>query len=213
MTRAPAKRPKGLENRECRSRWRCPPRPGQHRDPARRGDQESRSLNAHAIDGSRARRLLAMDVGAAATVHLVVTEADTAMALGSGDVAVLATPGCWRWPRRPRSAATRPAARGATTVGTRVELRPPGRHPGRARRWPREARLVDGGRTPADLRGGASRRATTVAARGRVERVVVDRERVHRAKRREGGDDRRLRRGRRAECTCCATRCSTSTSR
>lgn len=117
-----------------------------------------------------------MDVGASATVELVVTTADTAPAMGSGDVEVLATP---RLVALAEEATVRAVAgglpEGQTTVGTRVELdhlaaTPVGRRVGA------EARLVDvdGRRLVFDV---AVREADMLIARGRVERVVVDRQR------------------------------------
>src|SRR5919202_5794841 len=64
-----------------------------------------------------------MDQGRAGTVTLRVTEADTAQALGSGDVPVLGTPRVLALVEAATVAAT--AHRlppGATTVGTRIEL-------------------------------------------------------------------------------------------
>jgi fluoroacetyl-CoA thioesterase len=65
--------------------------------------------------------VLALAMG---TLSFIVTEADTALALGSGDVPVLATPRLLAW----IEASTVVAARehlddGQTTVGTHVELR------------------------------------------------------------------------------------------
>src|SRR5688572_19421107 len=61
--------------------------------------------------------------GLSATVTLTVTEADTAIALGSGDVPVLATPRIVALVEEATVAAVAPVLDdGATTVGTRVEL-------------------------------------------------------------------------------------------
>lgn len=64
-----------------------------------------------------------ISVGDRATLHFVVTEADTAAQLGSGDVGVLGTPRLLAW----LEAATVAALAGQvpveeTTVGARVEL-------------------------------------------------------------------------------------------
>ncbi|HEY0639186.1 MAG TPA: hotdog domain-containing protein [Pseudonocardiaceae bacterium] len=59
--------------------------------------------------------------GATATVRHVVTEADTALAVGSGDVPVLGTPRLLALAEAATVAALTLDA-GATTVGTRVEL-------------------------------------------------------------------------------------------
>src|SRR5919204_2455112 len=62
-------------------------------------------------------------VGALARVELVVTDADTAQALGSGDVPVLGTPRLLALAEAASVAATTTRLPpGATTVGTRVEL-------------------------------------------------------------------------------------------
>ncbi|MGO9560256.1 MAG: thioesterase family protein [Acidimicrobiales bacterium] len=65
----------------------------------------------------------AIEIGLVATVHLVVTAADTAQALGSGDVSVLGTPRVVALAEQ----ATVAALAGClgpdmTTVGTRVEI-------------------------------------------------------------------------------------------
>lgn len=64
-----------------------------------------------------------MHVGATATVDEVVTAADTAVALGSGDVPVLATPRLLAWAERATCAAVADdLSAGQTTVGARVSL-------------------------------------------------------------------------------------------
>lgn len=52
----------------------------------------------------------------------VVTDDDTARALGSGALDVLATPRLLAWCEAVTCEAAQPAAAGTTTVGTRVEL-------------------------------------------------------------------------------------------
>jgi fluoroacetyl-CoA thioesterase len=107
----------------------------------------------------------------------VVTEADTAQALGSGDVAVLATPRLIAWLEAAtlRAAESRLASdqttvgvairvehRRATAVGGSVEvLASPPRVAGR--RMTFEVEAVDG--------------AGQIVAVGEIDRVVVDRER------------------------------------
>ncbi len=124
------------------------------------------------------RTLRGMDfaVGASATAELTVTAADTARALGSGDVAVLGTP---RVIALAEEATVRAVAAalgdGQTSVGTRVELD----HLAATtigRTVEAAARLVevDGRRLAFDV---SVREGTTEVARGRVYRVVVDRER------------------------------------
>lgn len=63
------------------------------------------------------------DPGTRATQSHVVTDADLAPALGSGDVPVLATPRLLAWCEAATCAALAPGLPGATTsVGTRVSL-------------------------------------------------------------------------------------------
>jgi fluoroacetyl-CoA thioesterase len=111
-----------------------------------------------------------------ATIETVVTTADTARALGSGDVDVLGTPRALAL----AEAATLEVAAGClepgqTTVGTHVELDHLAPTPvGAAVRA--EATLVyrAGKRLTFDVR--VTQGGTTVAA-GRVTRAIVDRER------------------------------------
>jgi predicted thioesterase len=117
-----------------------------------------------------------LTAGLSAAVDLVVTDVDTAIAIGSGDVPVLATPRVVALVEEATVAATaKQLAEGQTTVGTRVEL---DHHAATVvgATVVAEARLaaVDGRvlRFEVVLREGA-----TVAAQGIVERVVVDRER------------------------------------
>lgn len=64
-----------------------------------------------------------LEPGLSATDEHVVTEADTALAVGSGDVPVLATPHLVAWMEAVTVAAVADAlADGDTTVGTRVEV-------------------------------------------------------------------------------------------
>lgn len=113
--------------------------------------------------------------GLAARVELTVAEVDTAAALGSGDVPVLATPRVLALAEAATVAATAAALpAGSTTVGTRVELA----HLAATavgRTVVAEAILsdVDGRRLGFTV---SVRDGDDVAARGRVERVVVDRE-------------------------------------
>jgi len=63
------------------------------------------------------------DLGLSARVELTVTEADTAQALGSGDVPVLGTPRVLALAEAATVAATaRLIPGGVTTVGTRAEI-------------------------------------------------------------------------------------------
>ena len=115
-------------------------------------------------------------VGALARVELVVTDADTAQALGSGDVPVLGTPRLLALAEAATVAAT--AARlpsGAASVGVRVELdhRAP---TAVGRTVTAEARLakVDGRRLVFEF---SVRDGRQLVADGRIERVIVDRHR------------------------------------
>ena len=115
-------------------------------------------------------------VGATADVTHAVAEADTATALGSGDVPVLATPRVLALLEAATVAAVAPSlADGQTTVGTRISLEHQAATPV-GRTVTASARLVasDGRRLEFEvtLTDGA-----TVAAFGTVERVVVDRAR------------------------------------
>ena len=114
--------------------------------------------------------------GLSARVELTVTDADTAQALGSGDVPVLATPRVLALVEAASVAATAgKLGTGYTTVGTRVELE----HvvaSAVGRTVVAEAHLVgvDGRRLTFDV---SLRDGDTTAAQGRVERVLVDRHR------------------------------------
>jgi fluoroacetyl-CoA thioesterase len=117
---------------------------------------------------------MTLEPGLSARVGLTVTDADTAQTLGSGDVPVLGTP---RVLALVEAASVRATARhlpsGTTTVGTRVDLEHLAATPvGRA--VTAEARLdrVDGRRLvfAVTLHDG-----DRLAARGTVERALVDR--------------------------------------
>lgn len=117
-----------------------------------------------------------LSAGLTARVELTVTDADTAVALGSGDVPVLGTPRVLALVEAATVAATAGRlAAGATTVGTRVELSHTAPTPvGRTVTAHAELTDVDGRR----LRFRVSvHEGQTLAATGVVERVVVDRDR------------------------------------
>ena len=115
-------------------------------------------------------------MGAAAQLELTVTDADTAQAVGSGDVPVLATP---RVLALAEAATVRALARqlatGTTTVGSRIELEHMAPTP-IGRTVVAQARLakVDGRRLTFEV---GVRDGDTVVAQIRVERVLVDRQR------------------------------------
>ena len=119
---------------------------------------------------------MAVQVGLGARVEMVVTAADTAEALGSGDVPVLATP---RLVALAEAATVRATAgrlpAGSTTVGTRVELEHLAAS-GSGATVVAEAELstVDGRRLGFAVTVTDGDR---VVARGRVERAIVDRAR------------------------------------
>lgn len=128
--------------------------------------------------------------GLSARVALTVSDADTAIALGSGDVPVLATPRVLALAEAATVAAVAgELSDGATTVGTRVELEH--RMPTLVGRTVvAEARLttVDGRRLVFALQ---VRDGDAAVATGTVERVVVDRDRF--LARANGGGDERVR--------------------
>ncbi|URN09066.1 thioesterase [Actinomadura madurae] len=116
-------------------------------------------------------------VGLRGQMQVVVEEGDTAVRLGSGDVDVLGTP---RLLALAEAATVKAVAsrlgEGRTSVGTRVELEHRAATPTGGRvAVTVELRDVDGTRLvfgfeAVDERG-------TVVGKGRIERVVVDRER------------------------------------
>jgi len=114
--------------------------------------------------------------GLTAKVELTVTDADTAQALASGDVPVLGTPRAVALAEAATVAATtRSLSPGQTTVGVRVEFDHKTATP-IGRRVVAEARLtkVEGRSLVFDV---VVRDGQTVAAEGRVWRVLVDRQR------------------------------------
>lgn len=114
--------------------------------------------------------------GLSARVELTVTDADTAQAVGSGDVPVLGTPRLVALAEAATVAATAAQLeRGATTVGTHVEID----HTAASAVGRRVTVLavlskVDGRRLVFDI---VVRDGQEQVAEGRVERVVVDRQR------------------------------------
>ena len=64
-----------------------------------------------------------MDIGSSASLELRVTEADTAVAVGSGDLPVLGTPRLVAWLEAATCAVlAEHLTPGSTTVGTRVDV-------------------------------------------------------------------------------------------
>ena len=117
-----------------------------------------------------------LQAGLAARVELTVTDADTAQALGSGDVPVLGTPRLIALAEAATVAATSAHLQpGATSVGTRVEL--DHQAPSAVGRHITVVAVlskVDGRRLTFDI---VARDGEERIAEGRVERVVVDRQR------------------------------------
>lgn len=118
-----------------------------------------------------------MEKGLRGEVSVVVGDEDTAVRIGSGDVPVLGTPRLLAL----AEAATVEAVRGRlgdgeTSVGTRVELRHLAASPVGVRvTVAAELEGVDGARLAFGFVATDERGA--VVGRGRIERVVVDRER------------------------------------
>lgn len=120
-------------------------------------------------------------VGLEASAEFVVSEGDTALALGSGDVPVLATPRVIAWLEAATVAALAPVLEAEqTSVGTRVEIEHVAATPvGATVLVTASVSYVDGRlvrfEVAAQHRVGDG--SLAVAATGRVTRVVVDRER------------------------------------
>jgi fluoroacetyl-CoA thioesterase len=123
----------------------------------------------------------APSLGDSATLAFTVTQADTAIALGSGDVPVLATPRVLAWLEAATVAALAPSLTSdATSVGTRVEVEHVAATPVGAQVVVTAAVSYVDGRlvrfeVAAEPVGADGSR--TVAATGRITRVVVDRQR------------------------------------
>jgi fluoroacetyl-CoA thioesterase len=115
-------------------------------------------------------------VGAITRVSLTVTDADTAQALGSGDVPVLATPRVLALAEAATVGAT--ASRmppGKTTVGTRIWIDHTAPTPvGRTVTATAHLAKADGRRLIFEV---TVRDGDQTVAEGRVERTIVDRQR------------------------------------
>ena len=114
--------------------------------------------------------------GLTARVELTVTDADTAQALGSGDVPVLGTPRVLALAEAATVAATaRQIPGGITTVGTRAEVEHRAATPvGRTITALATLTKVDGRRLLFEV---VVRDGETMVAEVRVERVLLDRQR------------------------------------
>ncbi|MCW2767713.1 MAG: Thioesterase superfamily [Nocardioides sp.] len=117
-----------------------------------------------------------------ATLRFTVTDADTAMAVGSGSLPVLGTPRLLAWCEAATCAAIDPTlADGSTSVGTRVTLEHLGASPvGQQVEVTASASYVDGrlhrftvAARHVDAAGGLGK----VVGTGEITRVVVDAQR------------------------------------
>lgn len=113
-----------------------------------------------------------------ATLRFTVTEADTALALGSGSLPVLGTPRLLAWAEAATCAAIEPALRsGETSLGTRVSLEHLAPSPvGREVEVTASASYVDG-RLHRFTVAARHTDSPKVLASGEVTRVVVDAQR------------------------------------
>ena len=119
-----------------------------------------------------------MQTGTEATLEFTVTDADTASALGSGDLPVLATPRLLAWCEAATCAAVGPAlAAGQTSVGTRVQLEHTAASPvGAGVRVTATVGYADGRLVRLEVVA-VHAADEKVVGHGEVTRVVVDRER------------------------------------
>jgi fluoroacetyl-CoA thioesterase len=119
-----------------------------------------------------------METGQRATLTFEVTEDDTAVVIGSGDLPVLGTPRLLAWCEAATCAAVADSLEPAqTTVGTRVALEHTGASPVGARVEVRaDVSYVDG-RLLRFTVAAAHVADGRVVGTGEVTRVVVDRER------------------------------------
>lgn len=121
-----------------------------------------------------------LDVGAKGQVERLVTETDTAIALGSGDVPVLATPRLIAWAEAATVAALDAQLEpGTTSVGSRVVLEHRAASPvGTSVTVIAELVAADGRQLRFSVAASDGRR---IVATGEVARVIVDRERFLRS--------------------------------
>lgn len=119
-----------------------------------------------------------MDVGESATLEFTVTEDDTAVALGSGSLEVLATPRMLAWCEAATCAAVdQDLPNERTSVGTRVQLEHVGASAvGAVVRVTATVAYVDGRLVRFQV-AAEQDPDQLVVAHGEVTRVVVDRDR------------------------------------
>ncbi|HET8559887.1 MAG TPA: hotdog domain-containing protein [Marmoricola sp.] len=115
-----------------------------------------------------------IEIGQQAEREFPVTEADTALAVGSGSLPVLGTPRLLAWCEAATCAALADSlGEGQTSVGTRVSLEHRAASPvGATLRVHAEVVYVDGRLVRFDVRAGHA--DGKVVATGEVTRVVVD---------------------------------------
>ena len=113
-----------------------------------------------------------------ATLTFTVTDADTALAVGSGSLPVLGTPRLLAWCEAATCAAVEPAlAEGETSVGTRVQLEHLAASPVGAELEVSAATAYVDGRLHRFTVAARDTADGKVVASGEVTRVVVDAER------------------------------------
>lgn len=119
-----------------------------------------------------------METGQSATLEFEVTEADTAAAVGSGDLAVLGTPRLLAWCEAATCAAIASSlGPGSTSVGTRMSLEHLAASPvGERLQVEATVAYVDGRLVRFTVAAGHLSDGKVVGT-GEVTRVVVDRER------------------------------------
>jgi len=119
---------------------------------------------------------IALRPGLATALSFDVGEADTAMAVGSGSLAVLGTPRLIAWLEAATCAAVAPALEpGRTTVGTRIDVSHDAPSPvGAAVSVSATLTVVDGRLLTFDVTAASN---DAVLARGEITRAVVDAER------------------------------------
>lgn len=119
-----------------------------------------------------------METGQSATLEFEVTDADTALAVGSGDLAVLGTPRLLAWCEAATCAAIADSLdEGRTSVGTRVSLEHLAASPVGERVEVQASVAYVDGRLVRFTVAASHASDGKVVGTGEVTRVVVDRER------------------------------------
>ena len=122
--------------------------------------------------------MTAMQEGLASTLERTVTEADTARALGSGDLPVLGTPRLLAWLEAATCAAVANSLEpGRTTVGVRVDVRHRAASPVGAVVTARATVTSVDGDTIVFRVDATDPQSGRVLGQGEITRAVVDRER------------------------------------